>query len=149
MAAEERRGPIKAVEGKIDDATRTEGGRPKGLEDAGEVPTVDELRREQRREILHTQYVHTQGQTHGAIVGGIVFGIIGLILGAVIGLVAFDGDSPARFVVPVVVTLFAGWVGVVYWGGRTPELENETMTIYGEPEDGTTPRSPGNDERGR
>jgi len=120
--------------------------RPKFLEDARDVPTVGELRREQRREASHTTYVHTQGQLHGALVGALVFGAIGLLIGALIGFLAFDSDSPARFVVPVVVTVFAAWVGLVYGGGRGPEVENETMTIYGEPEDGTSPRPPENDD---
>jgi len=149
MATPERRGPVDAAEDWVDEQTMPEGNRPKGLEDAGAVPTVEELRREQRREASHASYVHTQGQVHGALVGGLVFGVIGAVLGVIIGLAAFDSDSAARFVVPVVVAVFAAWVGIVYWGGRTPELENETMTIYGEPEDGTTPRSPGNDDRGR
>jgi hypothetical protein len=120
--------------------------RPKFLEDARDVPTVGELQREQRREASHTTYVHTQGQLHGALVGALVFGAIGLLIGALIGFLAFDSDSPARFVVPVVVTVFAAWVGLVYGGGRGPEVENETMTIYGEPEDGTSARPPENDD---
>jgi hypothetical protein len=121
------------------DPARTDTDRPKGLEDAHEVPTVGELRREQRREAAHATYVHTEGQVHGLVFGALVFGAIGLALGALIGFLAFDADSPARFVVPAVVAVFSSWVGVVYFGGRTPELENETMTVYGEPEDGTNP----------
>jgi hypothetical protein len=103
-------------------------------------PTVDALRQEQREEASRTSYVHTPGQMHGALLGAIVFGAIGLLIGLAIGLLAFDADSPARFVVPIVVTVFAGWAGLVYWGGRGPEVEHETDTIYGEPQDGTSDR---------
>lgn len=89
-------------------------------------PTVDDLRREQRREAAHATYVHTRGQVHGLVFGAVVFGAIGLVLGALIGFVAFDSDSPARFVVPAIVALFSSWVGIVYWGGRAPEVEHET-----------------------
>ena len=121
------------------DPTHTDVDRPKGLEDAQEVPTVEDLRREQRREAAHATYVHTEGQVHGLVFGLLVFGAIGLALGALIGFLAFDSDSPARYVVPVMIAVFSAWVGVVYWGGRAPEVEHETMTAYGEPEDGTNP----------
>lgn len=145
----DERGPLEAADAKVDEHTPGDDHRPKGLEDAHDEPTVDELRREQRREASGARYAHTEGHVHGLLGGGLVFGAIGLVLGIAIGLLFFDGDSPAPYVVAAIVTVFTAWVGVVYWGGRTPELENETMTIYGEPEDGTTPRSPGNDERGR
>jgi hypothetical protein len=103
-------------------------------------PSVAELREEQRDEAKGVTYAHTRGQMHGALFGALVFGALGLVIGLAIGLLAFDADSPARFVVPAVVTVFAGWAGLVYWGGRAPEIEDETTTIYGEPEDGTTER---------
>jgi hypothetical protein len=141
IPSETRDEPIEWSDNRVE-----EDERPKFLEDASEIPTVRELRREQRREASHTAFVHTQGQIHGALVGALVFGGLGLLIGALIGFLAFDGDSPARFVVPAVVTVFAAWVGLVYGGGRGPEVENETMTIYGEPEDGTSPRRPENDD---
>jgi hypothetical protein len=103
-------------------------------------PSVEDLRREQRDEMQRGSYVHTPGQAHGALLGGITFGALGLIVGGAIGLLAFDAGSPARFVVPAVVTVFAAWAGIVYWGGRGPEVAQETTTIYGEPEDGSSER---------
>jgi hypothetical protein len=103
-------------------------------------PTVEALRAEQREEAEHLTYAHTRGQMHGALFGAVAFGLLGLVVGGAIGLLAFDADSPARFVVPIVVAVFAGWAGLVYWGGRAPEVERETTTIYGEPEDGTSDR---------
>ena len=108
---------------------------------------MEELRREQRREAGHTTYAHTQGQMHGALIGAVVAGVLGLGLGAIIGLLVFDSGSPARIVVPIVVAVFAGWAGLVYGGGRAPEVEHETMTIYGEPQDGSSARPPENESR--
>ena len=108
--------------------------------DARHEPSVESLRREQRDETSRGSYAHTPGQAHGALLGGLVFGAIGLVIGVAIGLLAFDADSPARFVVPIVVAVFAGWAGLVYWGGRGPEVEHETDTIYGEPQDGSSDR---------
>lgn len=150
MGATGKPEPVEKAQQWIDDRTGTAGDRPKGLEDASETPSVEELRREQRREIANVRvYNHTEAQAKGATLGAMAFGAAGLVIGLLIGFLAFDGDSPARYVVPVVVTLFAGWMGLVYWGGRTPELENETLAASGEPQDGTTPRDPGTDDRGR
>jgi hypothetical protein len=149
MATTDESGPVETAEGWLDEQTEPAGGRPKNLEDAGEQPTVGELRREQRREAAGATLAHTEGHIHGALGGAIVFGAIGLVLGALVGFLAFDADSPGRFVTPIVVTVFVSWIGVVYWGGRTPELENETMSTTGEPQDGTTPRDADLDDRGR
>ena len=123
--------------------------RPEGLGGSGPEPTVDDLRHEQWDEARHTTFVHTRGQAHGLLFGGLVFGVAGLVLGGLIGLVAFDADSPARIVVPIIVAVFTSWVGVVYFGGRTPELEHETVDIHGRPEDGTSPRNPDIDDNPR
>ena len=149
MSAERRPDAVDRAEGWLDEQTTPSGDRPRGLEDAHDDPTAEELRREQRREASEAALVHTHGQLHGAALGGIAFGAVGLVLGLIVGFLAFDGDSSARVVVPIVVTAFAAWIGVVYWGGRTPELENETMGATGEPQSGTSVRDPHTDHRGR
>ena len=108
--------------------------------DARREPSVADLRREQRDEMKRTSFVQTPGQVHGAVLGGLVFGAAGLAIGLLTGFLAFDAGSAARFVVPAVVTVFAAWAGIVYWGGRGPEVEHETTTIYGEPQDGSSDR---------
>jgi hypothetical protein len=148
MAESEPSSPVDKAEDWLDEKTQPPGDRPKGLEDAHDTPTVSELRREQRREISHAMF-GTEGQTHGAVFGGLAGAAVGAVLGVVVGLLVFDSGSPARIVVPAVVAVFASLVGFVYWGGRTPELENETMSTAGVPESGTTPRDPGTDDRGR
>ncbi len=147
MTDHERTAPLEEAEAWLDEHTTPDGDRPKGLEDADPTPTVEQLRREQRREISHVSF-GTEGQTHGAVFGSLAGLIAGTILGVLLGLLLFD-DGPARVVVPVMGALFGSVVGFVYWGGRTPELENETMTTTGLPESGTTPRDPSTDERGR
>lgn len=139
--------PLEKAEEWLDDRTQPAGNRPKGLEDADATPTVDQLRREQRREIEHVTF-GTEGQTHGAVVGSLVGMVLGAVLGLLVGQLLFD-ESPAEWIAPVMGALAFSVVGFVYSGGRTPELENETMSTTGRPESGTTPRDPGTDERGR
>ncbi len=148
MADTDKPAPVQKAEAWLDDKTMPAGDRPKGLDTAGGAPTVAELRQEQRREIANVT-LGTEGQTRGAFFGALAFAAVGLVLGALVGLALFDGDSPGRVVLPVIIMLFAGVMGFVYWGGRTPELENETMSTSGEPGIASTPRSPGTDERGR
>jgi hypothetical protein len=138
--------PVDQAEDWLDDQTQTEGNRPKGLEDASHDPSVAELRREQRREIEHVN-LGTEGQTHGAVFGSMAGVVLGALLGLAVGLVLFEGSG--QVIAPVMGGLFGSVVGLVYWGGRAPELENETMTTTGLPESGTTPRDPGTDDRGR
>jgi hypothetical protein len=141
-------GPVERAEEWLDEKTMPDGNRPKGLEDAGAVPSVEELRRQQRREISHAT-LGTQGQTHGAIFGALGGAVVGAIAGLLVGLAFFDGDSPAPLVILIVVALFGSVIGFVYWGGRTPELENETMTSTGRPGSSSTPRDAATDDRGR
>jgi hypothetical protein len=55
-----------------------------------------------------------------------------------------------RLLIVLLVGAVAGsTVGVVYLGGRMPELENETMDADGRPGIGTTGRDPDHDHRGR
>ncbi|MEO6318357.1 MAG: twin transmembrane helix small protein [Acidimicrobiales bacterium] len=148
MAGDDKTTPVQKAESWLDEKTKPDVDRPKGLQDASADPTVAELRREQRQEIENVTF-GTEGQTRGALFGSLAFAAVGLVLGALIGFLLFDGDSPGRTVVPVMVALFAGVMGFVYWGGRVPELENETMSTTGAPGSSSTPRDPGNDDRGR
>ena len=76
-------------------------------------------------------------------------GVLGAVIGAVVALVLIESSTSARVLVIVVGAMAGSAAGFVYWGGRTPELENETMTASGEPGIGTTPRNPDLDDRGR
>lgn len=142
--------PLRRVEGWIDEQTEPEGGRPKGLEDVEGPPTVDELRRQQHREIRHTG-LGTEAQFHGAMAGTLIGGLVGAGLGLLIGWFVLSSlDTAPRVILSLVLGAAAGAAAMfVYLGGRTPELENETTTTTGEPQIGSSPRDPGTDSRGR
>jgi hypothetical protein len=140
--------PVDRAEDWLDDHTQPEGDRPQGLEEVDGAPSADDLRQQQQDEMTRTG-LGSPAQFKGASLGWIVGAVIGAALALVIGLAFFDGDSPARFVLPIVGACAGAAAFFVYWGGRTPELENETMTAQGRPGIGTTPRDPGTDDRGR
>jgi len=55
-----------------------------------------------------------------------------------------------RIVICVSVGALAGaTAGAMYWGGRLPELERETVDADGRPSSGSSPRDPRHDDRGR
>ena len=112
--------------------------QPKPVEDVDDPPSVAELRQEQRREIEHVGF-GTEGQTHGAVFGALGGAVIGAILGLVVALVWFDADSATRVLAPVMAALAGSVAGFVYWGSRTPDLEDETQTATGAPSSGSTP----------
>lgn len=134
----------------VDEHTEPASGEPKGLEDVAGTPDVDDLRRQQHREMRSTG-LGTEGQFRGAATGTLIGGVGGALLGVLVGWIALSGiDGALRVVLPLIVGAAAGAAaGFVYLGGRTPELENETTTASGRPQIGSSPRDPGTDERGR
>jgi len=148
MADDGQSEPVARAEDWLDEQTMPRGDRPKGLEDAGPVPTAAELRRQQQEEMTSTG-LGTEGQTRGAVFGVVGGAVVGAVIGAVVALVFIEASTAARVLVIVIGALAGSAAGFVYWGGRTPELENETMTATGEPGIGTTPRNPDLDDRGR
>src|SRR3546814_12047675 len=85
----------------------------------------------------------TETQFKGAVFGTGVGGVIGALVGLVIGwFLLSDLDTGVRVILPMVLGAAAGAGGqFVYWGSRTPELENETSTTSGAPQAGPSPRS--------
>lgn len=152
MAEEHAAGPepVRRAEEWLDKHTRPSGNRPKGLEDVEGTPSPTELRRQQQREMEHVG-LGTSSQFQGAVLGTIVGAVVGAVIVGVVGWFVLSGlDTGMRIVIPLIVGAAAGAAaGFVYWGGRAPELENETMTASGEPQIGSTPRDPHTDERGR
>jgi hypothetical protein len=141
---------VRRAEGWVDEHTQPAGGRPKGLEDVEGTPGVDALRRQQHREMRRTG-LGTEGQFHGAMAGTVIGGLLGAVLGLLVGWFFLeDLDTVWRIVLSLVLGAAAGAAaGFVYLGGRTPELENETLTAQGEPQIGSSPRDPRRDDRGR
>lgn len=106
--------------------------RPRGLDDADPVPTVDDLRRQQRREAEHIG-LGTEGQTKGAALGWLFGATVGGLLFLAIGAVASDAPV-VTIVMAVMGAAFGGVAGGVYGGSRRPELTNETLDLSGRPE---------------
>ncbi len=142
--------PARRAEEWLDEHTRPEGNRPKGLEDVEGAPGPAELRRQQQHEMAHVG-LGTPSQFKGAVFGTVTGAVLGAVLIGIVGWFVLSGlDTGLRIAIPLIVGAAAGSAaGFVYWGGRTPELENETMTAGGEAQIGSTPRDPGTDERGR
>lgn len=92
----------------------------------------------------------TSGQWKGLVIGGLVGGVIGAVLLLPLALVPFLEPATTRVVVVVIIGAIAGaTASAVYWGGRMPELEGETIDVDGRPSSGTSLRTPGTDDRGR
>lgn len=90
------------------------------------------------------------GQWHGMVFGGAVGALIGALLLLPLALVPFMDPALARVGLVALVGALAGAAaGGVYWGGRAPELEGETVDVDGRPSSGTTLRDPHTDPRGR
>lgn len=146
----ERPRPVEKAESWLDEHTQGPDGQPKFLEDVEGTPDAGELRRQQQREMRHVG-LGTEAQFHGAVFGTVAGGAIGAVLLLAVGWFVLSSlDTALRIGLPLIMGAAAGAAaGFVYWGGRTPELENETTTADGEPGIGTTPRSRGLDDRGR
>src|SRR3546814_8547517 len=82
----------------------------------------------------------TESQFKGAVFGTVVGGVIGALVGLAIGwFLLSDLDTSVRVILPMVLGAAAGAGGqFVYWGSRTPELENETSPTSGAPPAGST-----------
>jgi hypothetical protein len=92
----------------------------------------------------------TSGQWHGMVLGGAAGAVLGALLLLPLALVPFHDSVTFRLVTVAIAGALAGAAaGGVYWGGRAPELEGETVDADGRPSNSTTPRDPGSDKRGR
>lgn len=144
-------GPVEKVERVIDDLTAPDHPRKYATTDA---PATGKrmLQEEQRRETEDFGMVGTQAQRRGLVGGGALGGLIGAALFAPFGFISWGADiGPGlRFATVAVIGFLAGaTVGAVYWGGRLPELEGETVNADNSPGGGTSMRDPRTDERGR
>ena len=92
----------------------------------------------------------TSGQWRGMVLGGLVGAVIGALLALPLALVPFMDPAWARMLLVGLCGALAGAAASgVYWAGRLPELEGETLDVEGRPSSGSTLRDPGTDERGR
>ena len=93
----------------------------------------------------------TNAQWHGLWFGALVGGALGVVVFGLLGLIPFaDIDVGWRVLTTAIVgALAGGTAGAVYFGGRAPEVEQETTDAGGIPSIGSSPRDPGNDASGR
>src|SRR3546814_15795098 len=100
--------PIDRAEEWVDEKTQRADGRAKGLEDVEGTPTVDDLRRQQHREMRHVG-LGTESPFKGAVFGTAVGRVIGALVGHVIGwLLLSDLATGVRVILPMVLGPAAG-----------------------------------------
>ena len=96
---------------------------------------------------------HLGGHTKGGFAGALIGGAIGALLLWPFGFIGWGGAEVALglriLTCAIIGALAGGTVGVVYWGGRLPELDGSTLSASGEPQSSTSPADPTTDERGR
>jgi hypothetical protein len=152
-----RRKPRLVTEAEHELDRRTAPSRPGDRRYAGRDTgaDVEALRDEQEDEVAHgpaaSGAVHmTTGQWRGMLLGGAAGAVLGALLLLPLALIPFLDPVGARIGLVMLCGALAGTAaGGVYWGGRTPELQGETLDADGRPSHGTTLRDPGTDERGR
>jgi hypothetical protein len=144
----------RSVEGKIDDATNRDG--PKYGSSEGKEGGVDGLESEQQREADQSWAgpgvpASTDGQAKGLVIGSLIGGAIGLVLLLPLAFIPIGGLAlTGRLIICAIAgALAGGTAGAMYFGGRLPELQGETVDADGRPSVGSTPRDPRSDARGR
>src|SRR5215204_693781 len=142
---------VNRAEEAIDERTAPEGGERKYAEGADPA----RLRREQQDEMAEAWAgpgvpAMTDGQWKGLVLGSVLGGLIGGLLFLPLALVPFTESAWLRVLIVVLAgALAGGTAGALYYGGREPELEGETLDADGRGSVGTTLRDPGTDDRGR
>jgi len=155
MNNDDKSGTTNRVERKIDDAT--EPAAPEyGTAHGDGDDRVDALESEQRREGDQAWAgpgvpASTDGQAKGLVIGSLLGGAIGLALLLPLAFIPISGLAlGGRLIVCAIAgALAGGTAGAMYFGGRVPELQGETVDADGRPSVGSTPRDPRSDARGR
>lgn len=145
MANDPKPDVVRNAENSIDNATDpAQTGQGTGY--AGEWADVEGMEREQRQEAGSSN-----AQNKGILVGSLLGGIIGLVVLLPLAFIPIAGfPLVGRLIVcGIVGALAGGTAGVVYFGGRMPELQGETVDAGGRPSRGSTPRDSRTDDRGR
>lgn len=148
------------VEKRIDNATAPKAEEGDAHHDAngvdGHRQGVDALESEQRGDSDHVWAgpgvpASTDGQVKGLVMGSLVGGAIGLALLLPLAFIPIGGlELGGRLIVCAIAgALAGGTAGAMYFGGRVPELQGETVDADGQPSVGSTPRDPRSDARGR
>ncbi|MCB1017387.1 MAG: hypothetical protein KDB10_20035 [Acidimicrobiales bacterium] len=148
--------PLHRIEDATDDRTAPEHARKYAHEDdvRGDVR---EAIREQREEINQSWAgpglgPMSDGQWKGFVLGSLLGGLLGALVLLPFGLIEWGGGLAVGWrllVAGLAGALGGGTAGALYFGGRVPELEGETVDAAGRPDLGSSPRDAATDERGR
>jgi hypothetical protein len=155
MDHDKRPQAVRRAEGKIDQVTGASDDRQKYGERRNLSGDTDALEGQQREEAQQSWAgpglpASTDAQAKGLLTGSLVGGAIGLVLLLPVALIPFGFSLTGRLLMcGIIGALAGGTAGALYFGGRMPELEGETVDADGSPSVGTTPRDPRTDERGR
>ena len=155
MAPEKRSDAVRRAESKIDDVTGASDDRQKYAERRDVSGDTDALEGQQRQEAGQAWAgpglpASSDAQWKGLVIGSVVGGAIGLVLLLPVAFIPFGLSLTGRLVMcGIIGALAGGTAGALYFGGRVPELEGETVDADGRPSVGTTPRDARTDDRGR
>ncbi|MDP8987582.1 MAG: hypothetical protein M3N25_06870 [Actinomycetota bacterium] len=155
MASENRPDAVQRAERKVDDVTGAPDDRQKYAERRDVSGDTDALEGQQRQETSQAWAgpglpASSDAQWKGLVTGSLVGGAIGLVLLLPVAFIPFGFSLTGRLLMcGVIGALAGGTAGALYFGGRMPELEGETVDADGTPSVGTTPRDRRTDDRGR
>jgi len=114
---------------------------------AERTPTRAELEGEQQREMNEGWAgvgfgAATDAQVKGGVGGALLWGLIGLVVLLPFGFIPMSGLPLAGRLLICAVTgaIAGGTFGVIYHGGRQPEVEDETRDRNGRGSVGSNPR---------
>ena len=148
--------PIEKLEQATDRATEPDHARKYARSDDIR-DDVREAIREQREEINGSWAgpgfgPMSDGQWKGFLIGALVGGALGMLVLLPFGFLGWGGGLALGWrllVAAIAGALAGGTAGVLYLGGRMPELEGETVDAAGRPDIGSSQRDPATDEHGR
>lgn len=155
MTPEKRPDSVRRAEGKIDQVTGASDDRQKYAGRRDVSGDTDALEGQQRQEANQAWAgpglpASSDAQWKGLLIGSLVGGGIGLVLLLPVAFIPFGLSLTGRLLLcGIIGALGGGTAGALYFGGRMPELEGETVDADGSPSVGSSARDRGTDDRGR
>lgn len=155
MTPEKRPDSVRRAEGKIDEVTGASDDRQKYAGRRDVSGDTDALEGQQRQEASQAWAgpglpASSDAQWKGLLIGSLVGGAIGLVLLLPVAFIPFGFSLTGRLLMcGIIGALAGGTAGALYFGGRMPELEGETVDADGGPSVGSSARDRRTDDRGR